>query len=180
MRQHRRSTTMNQLIVGMYLVAVVAANLTVAWWGPSVSIVNAFLFIGLDLTARDRLHDAWGGNGLLWKMAALIASGGLLSYLLNRDAGQIAIASTVAFATAASVDAGVYHLLRHRRFLVRANGSNVPGAVVDSLVFPTLAFGGLLPLVTLGQFAAKVLGGFVWSVILNRGRVDAAVSSESA
>ena len=171
---------MNRLVVAMYLVAIVAANLLVVWFGPSVSIVNAFLFIGLDLTARDRLHDAWNGNGLVWKMGVLIASGGLLSYLLNRDAGQIALASTVAFAAAALVDASVYHLLRKRPFLVKANVSNVPGAAVDSIIFPTLAFGGLMPWITLGQFVAKVTGGFVWSLILNRGRVDVAVSRESA
>lgn len=161
---------MTYLIVGMYLVAIVAANLTVAWFGPSVVIINAFLFIGLDLTARDRLHDAWRGSGLVWKMGALIAAGGLLSYLLNQDAGPIAVASTVAFAAAALTDAGVYHLLRDRPFLIRANGSNMPGAAVDSVVFPTLAFGVFLPWIVLGQFAAKVAGGFVWSLILNRRR----------
>lgn len=161
------------MIVGVYLLAVVAANLLVAWFGPAVSIVNAFLFIGLDLTARDRLHDAWRGDGLVWKMGALIASGGLISYLVNQDAGPIAVASTVAFAAAALTDALVYHLMRGRPFLLRANGSNVPAAAVDSLVFPILAFGGFLPLVTLGQFVAKVVGGFFWSLLLNRRRVAA-------
>lgn len=157
-------------LIVLYLAAIVAANLTVAWFGPSVTIINAFLFIGLDLTARDRLHDAWRGSGLAWKMGLLIAAGGLLSYLLNRDAGPIAVASTVAFATAASVDAIVYHLLRARPFLIRANASNIPAAATDSLVFPTLAFGGFLPWITLGQFAAKVAGGFIWSLILGRKR----------
>ena len=45
-------------------------------------------------------------------------------------------------------------------------GSNVFGALVDSLVFPTIAFGGFLPWITLGQFAAKVAGGFLWSLVL--------------
>jgi hypothetical protein len=152
--------------VVLYLTAIVAANLTVAWFGPKVTIVNAFLFIGLDLTARDRLHDAWHGRRLWPKMAALIAAGSLLSWLLNRDAGQIALASFVAFGCAGVVDALVYHLLGGYPRWMRINGSNVPSALVDSLVFPTLAFGGFLPLITLGQFAAKVTGGFVWSVAL--------------
>ena len=50
--------------------------------------------------------------------------------------------------------------------MVRVNGSNVFSAAVDSAVFPTLAFGVFLPWVILGQFAAKVAGGFVWSMIL--------------
>ena len=154
--------------VGLYLAAIVAANLMVVRFGPGVTIVNAFLFIGLDLTARDGLHDTWKGDHLWPKMAALIAAGSILSWLLNRDAGQIAIASFVAFGAAGVVDAIVYHALgRYPRWL-RINGSNVPSAAVDSLIFPTLAFGGFLPLITLGQFTAKVAGGFVWSLILHR------------
>jgi hypothetical protein len=59
-------------LIALYLAAIVAANLSVAYFGPASTIVNAFLFIGLDLTARDRLHDAWHGRGLAWKMTLLI------------------------------------------------------------------------------------------------------------
>jgi hypothetical protein len=152
----------------MYLGAVVAANLLAAWLGPAATIVNAAVFIGLDLTSRDRLHEAWRGRGLVWKMGALIVAGSLLSWLLNRGAGSIALASLVAFGAAASVDTLVYHLLRGRAHLVKVNGSNLVSAAVDSLVFPTLAWGGFLPWVTLGQFAAKVVGGAVWSALLRR------------
>jgi hypothetical protein len=155
----------------MYLVAIVAANLTVAMWGPSMTIVNAFVFVAFDLVARDKLHDAWHGNGLLWKMAALIGVGSLLSWLLNRDAGQIALASFVAFAAAAVVDTAAYHLLRERVWWQRVNGSNVLSAAVDSVIFPTIAFGALLPAIVLGQFAAKVLGGALWSMVLNKSSV---------
>lgn len=93
------------MYIVLYLLAIVLANISVARFGPSVAIVNAFLFIGLDLTARDKLHETWRGNGLLWKMAMLIAAGSVLSWVLNRNAGPIALASFVAFAAAASVDA---------------------------------------------------------------------------
>jgi queuosine precursor transporter len=153
------------IYVVLYLVAIVLANLSVAAWGPSVVIINAFLFIGLDLTARDHLHDAWRGNNLLIKMTALIASGSILSWALNHDAGPIALASFVAFAAAAAVDTAVYHLMGAYPRWLRINGSNVPSAFVDSLIFPTLAFGSFLWPIVLGQFAAKVLGGFVWSLV---------------
>jgi hypothetical protein len=149
----------------LYLVAIILANLSVAQFGPSVTIINAFLFIGLDLTARDQLHEAWRGNQLLPKMAALIAAGSLLSWLLNRNAGPIALASFAAFAAAAVVDALVYHQLGRYPRLLRINGSNIPSAAVDSLVFPTLAFGSFLWTIVLGQFLAKTLGGFVWSLL---------------
>jgi uncharacterized PurR-regulated membrane protein YhhQ (DUF165 family) len=153
------------IYIFMYLVAIVLANLTVAAFGPNMVIVNAFLFIGLDLTARDRLHDAWRGNRLALKMTALIAAGSIISYALNRNAAQIALASFVAFAGASVVDALVYQLLgRYPRWL-RINGSNVPSALVDSLLFPTIAFGAFLWPIVLGQFLAKVLGGFAWSLV---------------
>lgn len=153
--------------IGLYLVAIIAANLSSATFGVNASIVNAFLFIGLDLTARDKLHDAWHGNGLVWKMTLLILMGSLLSWFVDRNAGQIAVASFVAFLIANFVDFAVYHLLRERAKLVRVNGSNVFSALADSIVFPTIAFGAVFPLVIAGQFAAKVLGGFLWSILLH-------------
>jgi len=128
--------------------------------------VNAFLFIGLDLTARDRLHDAWHRRGLIWKMASLIATGSVLTVLLNRGAGRIAVASCVSFALAAVVDTLIYAVLGDRARLVRVNGSNVVSAAVDSIAFPWLAFGSVMPWVMLGQFAAKVVGGWLWSLVL--------------
>lgn len=158
------------IYVILYLLAAAAANLTIAQFGPGLAIVVGFLFVGLDLTARDKLHDAWGGRGLYWKMPALILAGGLLSYAINRNAGPIALASLAAFGAAGLVDALAYQLLGRQRYLVRANGSNVPAALVDSLVFPTIAFGGFLPGIVAGQFLAKALGGFVWSLALGRQR----------
>lgn len=155
------------LMIVLYLVAIVAANLLVAAFGPSVTILNAFLFIGLDITARDGLHEAWRNEGLWWKMLLLIATGSILSALLNRDATQIAVASFLAFAGAGIADTVVYHLLRDRARLLKINGSNVVSAAVDSVLFPALAFGfPLLIGVMIGQFVAKVAGGFVWSLVL--------------
>ena len=157
------------ILVIAYLVAIVLANLSVAAWGPSVAIVNAFLFIALDLTSRDALHSAWQGRGLAWRMAALIGAGSVLSYALNRSAGPIALASFVAFAVSAALDMLVYHLLRERAYLLRVNGSNVVSAAADSLIFSALAFG--LPLlwpIVLGQFVAKVAGGALWAWVLAR------------
>jgi len=39
--------------------------------------------------------------------------------------------------------------------------------LVDSLLFPTLAFGAVMPAIIAGQFFAKVAGGFFWSLILH-------------
>jgi uncharacterized PurR-regulated membrane protein YhhQ (DUF165 family) len=161
------------IYVLLYLFAIVLANLLVAQFGVYSVFIIGFLFVGLDLTTRDYLHEAWHRNGLFWKMSLLIGSGSVLSYviswLLNRNielAGSISLASFSAFSLAGIADTLIYHLLRKHHKLVKINGSNVSGALVDSIVFPTLAFGSFMPLITLGQFLAKIGGGFVWSVIL--------------
>lgn len=149
--------------VCVYISAIVLANLSVAAFGPLISPINAFLFIGLDLSLRDKLHDRWKNEHLWWRMGSMISAAGLISYLLNPAAAKIAIASAVSFVFAAIVDTIVYQLLKHKTYLQRSNGSNVAGAFVDSLIFPALAFGGFLWHITLLQFAAKVFGGAVWS-----------------
>ncbi len=156
------------LYIGMYLLAAILANLSVAYFGPASTIFNAFVFIGLDLTARDKLHEAWHGDKLWLKMFTLIATGSLVSYLLNHNAGMIAVASLAAFGVAGIVDAITYQYLYKKPWMVKVNGSNVFSALADSLIFPTIAFGGFLPLIVLGQFAAKVCGGFIWSWIIGK------------
>jgi hypothetical protein len=159
------------LYIVLYLGAAVAANLLVTRFGPQSAPFVAFGLVSLDLTSRDHLHDAWKHKGLWWKMAALIGSGSFLSWLVNRDAGPIALASFVAFGCAGLSDTLTYAVLGDKKYLVRVNGSNVVSAVVDSIVFLSLAFGWPPDwwIVSL-QFAAKVLGGLVWSVLLKRSK----------
>lgn len=52
--------------------------------------------------------------------------------------------------------------------LLKINGSNVVTSLVDSVCFPTLAFGAVMPLVILLEFTAKASGGFVWSLVLRK------------
>ncbi len=156
------------LLVLAYLGAIVAANLVSTIWGAGASILNAFILIGLDLSCRDRLHEMWQGH-LVRNMAGLIAAGSLLSWGVNRDAGQIAVASFAAFALAATADTLVYQRLAGHPRLTKMNGSNVFSAAVDSIAFPALAWGfPLLVPVMAGQFLAKVGGGFLWSLVLAR------------
>ena len=152
-------------LVALYLAAIVAANLTLTHWGPSAIIPNAFFLIGLDLVTRDRLADFWGTTR--WaKMALLIAAGGALSYWVNADAAKIAVASCVAFAAAELGEALVYHLIRRQPWTERAPKAAVVGAAIDSIVFPTLAFGAFVFSTSFAQFAAKVGGAFVWTFVI--------------
>lgn len=147
----------------LYVSAMLLANLLVAKFGPAISPVLAFFLIGFDLSMRDWLHVRLHA----WQMGLLICVAGVLTYLLNPAAGMIAVSSAVAFTSAAMVDWSAFARLRGS-WLFRANGSNLAGAAVDSLIFPTLAFGALMPHIVLLQFAAKVTGGAIWAAFLAR------------
>lgn len=147
----------------IYAAAMTLANLSVAAFGPAISPLNAFVLIGLDLALRDWLHVRLKAR----QMLALIVAAGALTHLLNPAAGKIAVASSVAFTAAALVDWATFARLRGT-WLFRANGSNVAGAAVDSLIFPTLAFGALMPHIVALQFVAKVAGGSLWAWVLAR------------
>lgn len=160
------------LILG-YLSAIIIANLTVAWFGPAVVVINAFILVSCDLVARDRLHEAWHGDRR--KLAALIASGSLLSAALDWRALPVAAASFAAFALSETADTLVYARLERRGWYVKVNGSNVVSAAVDSLVFLSLlsVLGGGLPLAAVpalagAQWLAKTAGGALWSWVLAR------------
>ena len=158
---------MNKYVI-TYIVALTLANLLVAAFGPWFSVVNSFALIGLDLSIRDKLHEQWQGKHLPLKMLALIVAAGLISYLFNTAAVEIALASVVAFCASMVADTVIYQVLRDKPWPVKSNGSNAAGALVDSIVFPTLAFGALLPAIVAMQFAAKMVGGALWSWVLRK------------
>jgi hypothetical protein len=158
------NTTM-KFAFAIYALAMTAANLSIATFGPWVSPINSFLFIGLDLALRDLLHQRLKA----WQMGCLIVGTGLLTYILNPAAGMIAIASALSFTSASIVDWAVFTKISGT-WIKRANGSNIAGAAVDSVVFPTLAFGVLMPQIVAMQFAAKVSGGAFWAYVISKVR----------
>ena len=151
----------------IYAIAMTLANLSIANFGVWVSPINAFLFIGLDLALRDWLQMRIKA----WQMAVLIAVSGGLTYALNQDAGMIAVASAASFTLAALADWAVFSKVTGSWFK-RANVSNVAGAAVDSVAFPTIAFGVLMPEIIALQFVAKIFGGAIWTYWLNKVQSD--------
>jgi uncharacterized PurR-regulated membrane protein YhhQ (DUF165 family) len=158
----------------IYATAMTAANLLIAHFGPWISPVNAFFLIGLDLALRDWLHVRLRQ----WQMLSLIGASGLLTYALNPSAQHIVIASATAFTSAALVDWSVFTRMSGS-WLRRSLGSNVVGAAVDTVVFSALAFVLLSPnprpmevvmQIAALQFAAKVGGGSLWSLLIAKFR----------
>lgn len=151
------------LTITVYAMAMTLANLSVAAFGPAISPVNSFFLIGLDLALRDLLHTKLNQK----QMFGLILATGALTYVLNPKAGMIAVASACAFTSAALTDWAVFSKARGS-WLKRSNTSNVAGAAVDSLVFPTMAFGTLMPHIVAMQFVAKVAGGAFWAYVIQK------------
>ena len=150
-------------LIALYAAAVIAANLLVAQFGPSITPINAFFLIGLDLSLRNYLSFKMDKV----QMALMIVGTGILSYLVNPAAGMIAVASGVAFTLAALADWLTFNTVSGQ-WMKRNLAGNSVGALVDSVVFPTIAFGGLMPEIVLAQFVAKVAGGTVWGWLISR------------
>jgi len=151
------------LAVLAYAFAMVVANLLVAIFGPWITPINAFFLIGLSLTLRDVLHVQLKK----WQMGVLIGCTGIITWLCNPAAGMIAIASSLSFTISSVIDWLIFVVAKGTWFR-RSNLSNIAGSITDSIIFPTLAFGVLMPLVVLSQFVAKVAGGVAWSFMLRK------------
>jgi uncharacterized PurR-regulated membrane protein YhhQ (DUF165 family) len=156
------------LVVFAFVFSAAAANISIAHFGPAAAPYNAFLLIGLSLSARDHLHDRWRGHRLTLKMLAMLMSAGIASYAFDQSSGRIAVASVCALVGAGITDTVVYHLMGGNRFIVRCNASNVVGGAVDSLLFFGIAFGAISLPIFLTQWAVKVFGGGIWSLIIAR------------
>lgn len=74
----------------LVLVGIVAANLIVNHYGPSVTPYVAFGLIGFDIVGRDRLHLDLHGHSRWLAIGTLIAIGSIVTYLLNQNAGVVA------------------------------------------------------------------------------------------
>lgn len=166
---------MKALLIATYIAAIAGANLIIGHYGPSASLWTAFTLIGLTLVVRDRLHDFWHGRQLTLRMAGLILAGGVASILTQQNVPpRLVLASVLAFGVAESFDAIVYQLAHRRHWLVRSNVSNIVSALLDSLVFVLIAFGGPWDLI-FKQWAVKVLGGILWTLVLARVRTRRAM-----
>lgn len=89
---------------------------------------------GAAFTLRDITQRSLGRSAVL----VAIAIGGALSALLSP---QIAVASTVAFTVSELVDFAAFTALEERSIAAAVAVSNTLGAIVDSYIFLTIAFG---------------------------------------
>jgi uncharacterized PurR-regulated membrane protein YhhQ (DUF165 family) len=155
-----RRTTLAALAVAAYIAAVVAANWATTRYGmvtvlPGLATTAGTYAAGAALLARDAVQDTAGR----WGVLAAIAAGGALTALTSP---ALAVASTTAFLFAECADMAVYTPLRSRGWARAVLASNLVGAVVDTLVFLTLAGFPVTTQTVSGQLAGKLL----WATLL--------------
>jgi uncharacterized PurR-regulated membrane protein YhhQ (DUF165 family) len=138
-----------------YLACVPLANWLVATFGVvpvgfGLVAPAGVYAAGLALTLRDVTQEALGRR---WVVGCIVA-GAIASAAVPGVPTQLALASGVAFLVSELADLAVYTPLRRRHWLGAVAASNTVGAVVDSALFLSLAFGSLVFLP--GQVVGKL------------------------
>ncbi len=148
------------ILSALYVILMVLANVFAALFMvplPFGLAVPAEVFFFAPLfTLRDRIQL---DRGVRWVYALILVTA-LVSWLAGWLAGssllaRISLAGVAAFLVSEFLDTYVFTALK-RSFVTRVLVSNTISALVDSLIFITLAF-GFLPHLIAGQWLVKVL-----------------------
>jgi uncharacterized PurR-regulated membrane protein YhhQ (DUF165 family) len=138
-----------------FIATILAANYVTSEYGMvpvgfGLMATAGTYFAGLAFILRDAVQDTAGRR---W-VVALIVAGAALSFAISAPA--IATASAAAFLLSESADFAIYTPLRKRGYIRAATASNLVGAVVDTIVFLTIA-GFPLRQAFAGQVVGKML-----------------------
>lgn len=155
-------------VISLYLLSFISANLIVKHFGAYGLWFSSFLLIPFDFVCRCLLHEKWKGIKLILNLACLTIASGLITYLINFQAKNIALASVAGFSVA-QLFAGIWYQFykyKNANWFFKVNGSDLIGIIFDSVVFQLIAFSTLNPLITAGQVAIKFAGGLLWYYIL--------------
>ncbi|MDM1328926.1 VUT family protein [Acinetobacter indicus] len=150
------------LVPFFYVLVIVIANLSTTYFGLWITPLNAFFLIGAELVLRDVMHESLSKM----KMLSIVILAGIISFLINSESKNIAIASFLAIVISCFVDYYVYSKTKGT-WIKRSNASNFFSGFTDSLVFPLVAFGVFNPYIFVLQWLAKFVGGFIWTLFLN-------------
>lgn len=145
------------LLIATYILAVAVTTAISGALGPLASVIDSFFGIGLIIVVRNRLHDLWEPHAI-GRLILLIAMGTIGSLSVNISHPRIGVASGVAFFMANL--AAMLTWPRNKRLAIALF------AIVDSLVFPPIAFGKFTWWVVGGQIISKITGAAMWTSIL--------------
>lgn len=143
------------LIAALYCMVVFVANMTagILWPLPLFGFVSVgTLFFGATFTLRDYAHQH--GRRFVYGMIAAAALVNVIGALLTDTPLRIIAASFFTILLAESADTEVYHRLLRRPWMHRVAGSNAVSIPIDSILFTSLAFGGV--------FSWATIAGIIW------------------
>ena len=138
-----------------FIATILAANYVTTRYGMvpvgfGLMATAGTYLAGLAFILRDLVQDTAGRKVVV----GLVIIGAALSYAVSDP--FIATASAVAFLLSESADFAIYTPLRKRGYIRAATASNLVGAVVDTIVFLTIA-GFPLRQAFAGQVVGKLL-----------------------
>jgi uncharacterized PurR-regulated membrane protein YhhQ (DUF165 family) len=152
--------------ISFYLLGFVLSNFVVLWFGANGLIFTALFLIPFDFVMRCMFHEQWKGKELILKLGSLVIVSSSLTYFINSESKNIAVASALGF-IAAQIVAGIfYQLTIKKKTFIKVNGSDAIGILVDSLVFQLVAFTSINSYITLTQLCLKLVGGLFWYWII--------------
>ena len=168
----------------IYIVAVLAANLTATWFLPlpvfGQVAVGTFIF-GFTFTQRDRMHVR--GRKFVYGVIALTAVLSAILSAVGQVPPRIILASVVAIVLAETADTEVYQRLLANSWWHRVLTSNAVSIPLDSLFFNLVAFLGvfdarMLVALIFGEIVVKFLVGAVAAIW--KGREQSAKAAAAA
>lgn len=164
---------MKALAALTFVALVAAANWMTAEYGMVAGFVTAGTFAaGLTFLVRDWLQEA---GGRWWVVGAILAGAGLSVWL---SSPALALASGAAFLVSETADFAVYTPLRKRSRAAAMALSNTVGAVVDSLLFLSLAGFPITSWATQSAVKVAVTVPFIAAVVVGRAVLRNRVRSE--
>lgn len=152
--------------ISLYLLAFILANYLVIWFGSYGLIITALFLIPFDFIMRCVFHETYKGIKLFIYLGSLVLCASILTYLINKESFNIALASCLGFASAQLFASIFYQINIKKSFFVKVNGSDLIGIIIDSIVFQLIAFNIIDINISLSQIIMKFLGGLFWYWLL--------------
>ncbi|BBD08656.1 queuosine precursor transporter [Desulfovibrio ferrophilus] len=178
----RAYTLLVSLFIGGLVVAALISSKIITVFGMAVPA--GVLAYSLTFAASDVIGEVWGkeraGEAVFCGFATLVMTSALAwlavswpgaVFWTNQEAfasvigntPRIVAASLIAYAVSQKHDIWLFHLLRQRtkgrHLWLRNNLSTMASQLIDSTIFVTIAFWGILPVgeVILGQWLVKLM-----------------------
>lgn len=154
------------MIYLLYIIMFIVANFLVLKFGKIGIFIASSVFIPFDFVIRCYFQEKWNGRQLIFKMGGLILIASIISFLMNYQVKNIAIASFFSFLISQTMAAFIYQNLKQKSYLIKVNGSDFIAIITDSIIFQWIAFNIVLFEITATQVLIKTIGGIFWYFIL--------------